>query len=451
MKNKLSAVCSANLLNSEQIKILPKATGLFLIALSGFILFLSNSANAGLKKNIPHLPPDAPSSMYRNYLHNNPVFLDSDIEEMQTPIQQALKLGERNLSWLKYMNSFRQEDQYLRLTKPGDLIGYPIETPNKYSDTIIEAQYNEMKINLPPSMAQILLNGSEFSKDLPLPEADYIFWAKKIDRIYQSAARWTMMQPYLSEMANNQMNDVRGFYNLNQDVDVQKNLESFASLTAEKKQSYRESLLNICQNSQGLGPNCARDLKKAESQSKLYPFFQKYFPASQELWNAYFQIQAQRYDVSWPTNNPLLTMIPFQTPNDKKIQDFLSVNIEDEWKWNGWQLRLDFTPKGATHIEFQPGATPHVTGLAGNVIVMDKNTPLSEWDVQWTIRHEYGHVLGFADCYVEFYIPSEKVMMNYQLDVNNLMCSRKGRLQQKHFDEFKRIYFGKESQTGTAN
>ena len=68
MKNKLSAVCTANLLNSEQIKILPKATGLFLIALSGIILFLSNSANAGLKKNIPHLPPDAPSSMYRNYL-----------------------------------------------------------------------------------------------------------------------------------------------------------------------------------------------------------------------------------------------------------------------------------------------------------------------------------------------------------------------------------------------
>lgn len=209
-------------------------SNLSLIGLISLTVLTAGSAQARTNKVIPHLPPDAPSSMYRTYLHNNPAFLDSEID-MQTGIQLALKLGERNLSWLKYMNSFRQEDQYLRLTKPGDLIGYPIETPNKYSDTIIEAQYNDMKSNLPASMAQILLNGGEFSKDLPLPEADYIFWAKKIDRIYQSAARWTMMQPYLSEMANNQMNDVRGFYYLNQDPDVQKNLESFSNLTAEKK------------------------------------------------------------------------------------------------------------------------------------------------------------------------------------------------------------------------
>jgi len=53
---------------------------------------------------------------------------------------------------------------------------------------------------------------------------------------------------------------------------------------------------------------------------------------------------------------------------------------------------------------FEPGVTPHVNGIGGRIITMDANAPLDDYDVSWTIRHEYGHVLGFPDCYVEFYI-----------------------------------------------
>jgi hypothetical protein len=125
------------------------------------------------------------------------------------------------------------------------------------------------------------------------------------------------------------------------------------------------------------------------------------------------------------------------------VKTFLSENIEDEWKWKDWRLTLNFISGGfdTTHVEFVPGATPHVNGLAGSTITMDANQPLTEYHVRWTIRHEFGHTLGFPDCYVEFYDTDKAVMISYQLDTTNLMCSRRGKLQEKHYEELKRVYY----------
>jgi hypothetical protein len=90
---------------------------------------------------------------------------------------------------------------------------------------------------------------------------------------------------------------------------------------------------------------------------------------------------------------------------------------------------------------WEEGATPHVDNAPGTTITMDANSPLSEYDVQWTIRHEYGHVLGFPDCYEEFYDEEAEAFVSYQLDVTNLMCSRRGKLKQVHYDELKRAYY----------
>ena len=78
--------------------------------------------------------------------------------------------------------------------------------------------------------------------------------------------------------------------------------------------------------------------------------------------------------------------------------------------------------------------------VGGDTIVMNATQPLTEYDAQWTIRHEFGHVLGFVDCYVEFYESERNVIVNYQFDVENLMCSRRGHIQQRHVDELQRAY-----------
>ena len=76
-----------------------------------------------------------------------------------------------------------------------------------------------------------------------------------------------------------------------------------------------------------------------------------------------------------------------------------------------------------------------------NSLTMDANQSLAEYHVRWTIRHEFGHTLGFPDCYVEFYDTSTQEMISYQVDTSNLMCSRRGKLQEKHYNELKRVYY----------
>jgi hypothetical protein len=156
-------------------------------------------------------------------------------------------------------------------------------------------------------------------------------------------------------------------------------------------------------------------------------------------YNSYFKLPVKRQDLDW---NSKLSTIPFIDPRNEAIKQWLKVNIEDEWRWGEWSLVLNFVSSGMghAHVEFQAGATPHVNGLGGNTITMDANLPLQQYSSRWTIRHEYGHVLGFPDCYLEFYDTKEKVMINYQIDITNLMCSRRGHLKQIHFDELKRVY-----------
>jgi hypothetical protein len=153
----------------------------------------------------------------------------------------------------------------------------------------------------------------------------------------------------------------------------------------------------------------------------------------------------QRGDVVWSSSNPTELHIPFLDPGnsgDASLASYVKDNIEDEWRWQGWNLHLDLV-KGTNqtaHIELQPGVTPHVV-VAENAIVMDANQPRTEYDARWAIRHEFGHILGFVDCYVEFYDEERAVMVSYQIDTTNLMCSRRGALKQTHFDELKRVYF----------
>jgi len=171
------------------------------------------------------------------------------------------------------------------------------------------------------------------------------------------------------------------------------------------------------------------------------PVYSRYQSTAKDKWDAFFNITQYRNDVSWTGSAPNEFRMPFREPGSADVRKFLVDNIEDEWKFGVWQLRLVFSPSAAPNVTFVAGATPHVEDLAGDTITMDANSPLTEYNVQWTIRHEFGHTIGFPDCYHEFYDSGEGVMISYQLDITDLMCSRRGHLKQRHIDDLRRVYY----------
>ncbi len=350
-------------------------------------------------------------------------------------------MGERFLAWLSYINDHRPVGQKISLTSPETTIAYPIDQPTLSNPDIILARFNELKSTIPQWMSKIIFEKEDFISELPVTDREFIKIGFQLDRNYQGASRWLLQEPYLSEYGELRTKDVRGYYFLTHDKDLETKFQNWTDQSEEIKNSVLGNLKGMCLNTE-TAKKCESKISEAKTEGdKLRSLYQTYLPKSTKLWNSFFELGEQREDIEWTEANQM--KVPFQKPETNDILNFLKDNIEDEWRFNDWKLTLDFTQGGfgTPKVEFVAGATPHVESLAGNTITMDANSPLTEYGVQCTIRHEFGHVLGLPDCYVEFYDSDQKAMVNYQLDITNLMCSRRGHIKQIHVDALKAAYF----------
>jgi hypothetical protein len=415
------------------------------------LLFLG--ACSAPRTETPHLPLDLNSLEYRRYLENTNFELSDEASmaadfpaEQIADVRSAIRLGERSLKWIEHMNSFRDDAHKLRLTsRSGGLRGIPIDAPSRYSPALIQASHRENLAALDDLARSILVDGAPFAQNPALSDEDFVILAKKIDRSYQTAARWQMMAPYLSYYETYSRRDVRGFYDLTRDAQIDAKLDAFENLEPSEKERISANLANLCRNSGQTASQCSGAIDGARANRSLRTLYARLLPAGRQNWDSFFDISNARRDISWNSGDPLSARIPFRRHGEDRLTAFVKDNVEDEFVWNGFRLLFDLKPSDAAgnfpFVTFEPGVTPHVKGLGADHIVMDSNSPLTEWDVQWTIRHEFGHVLGLPDCYVEFYDSAAREMVNYQLDTTDLMCSRAGRMNERIFDELRRAYF----------
>ena len=366
------------------------------------------------------------------------------LQKTNSSLKKIIETGKRNLEWFNTVNAHRPSDQQLALYNPDLIAGIPIDHPKEYNEKTVLADYKTLLNKLPENFKNILLSNLEFPTNHPLAtDNDYLETVRKVDRVYQSASRWLIMKPNLDYLAQKSFKDIRGYFFLSKIENIEDKLSNWNSISDQEKKDFNDWLVSICHNNWIDKNTCQSELENEIVENSALKFYKQYLKGSQERFNEFYKIQGARKDLTWSSTNPLMLFAPFVKPETKIIQDWLIENIEDEWKWKDWKLKLDFTESnyGTTHIVFTPGATPHVNGLGGSEITMDANRPLEDYSARWTIRHEYGHTLGFPDCYVEFYDTDREIIVNYQLDLNDLMCSRRGHLQEKHFNELKENYF----------
>lgn len=392
----------------------------------------------------PHLDHEMSSQEYQALLdihvaHPNTVTTPEDAE-----IEQWLGWGKRTLQWVDLVNDERSEENKISLSSPETQTGNPTSNPRIYNFKIIKDSWVQLQKDMPRSLRDVIWGTSPLSSHIPISENDFVKWLLEVDRAYQLSARYKLRKPWQLFMSGDANRDVRGFLNLKNDKNINQKLSTWNTLNQNTKKQLTADLSQICINSGEFAIDCSDQLNKAIRQNTVVSFKNRYMPAGQKNYDRFFLIVQKRTDIVWPQNQPNLMILPFRDPQDSQIFNFLKDNIEDEWRLGSWKLNLNFiiNPLGNTaYVRFIPGATPNVNGLAGSIITMDANTPLTEYNAQWTIRHEFGHVLGFPDCYHEFYDNSLSAFVSYQLDLNDVMCSRRGKLLQRHFNELKRVYF----------
>lgn len=395
------------------------------------ILFLGLTTSAFA---IPHMDLEMTSAEYAQILKTVPKSMKADPE-----VENAIKLGMRLSAWIAKVNTGRTAETALRLTSAETRRGIPIDKPNIYNPAIIKKTQEEVLRDMPKSMRDVILGTGEVPGSIDLDDETFIKHARLLDRNYQSGARYKSLDTWRSAYIQRAAQDVRGYYYLTSTKISANDLRDTTLIPAEKVKPIKDALTGICKNSGGWG-NCATTIEKAWTENKLADAYTKYMPAAKKLWDSFFVIpsSAARSDFSWSGN----TMnIVFNTPSIPKFIPYLQNNIEDEFRWIGWGLKMTFGnyPSGPKLV-FEAGVVPHVNGLGGDTITMDSNQPIEEYESQWTIRHEFGHVLGLPDCYHEFYDTDLKAYVNYQLDITDLMCSRAGNMKERIYLELKKAY-----------
>ena len=396
-------------------------------------------------KALPHIDLEATAlELVKIYQLTHPVS-QGEGPEVQGALDPVLKMGKRNLDWLQIINAARSQGDKLSFSSKATQSGIPIESPKNYNESTVQKSFDDLKKNVPNAMASVIFSNAPLGDQLPLPVDEYLQWGRKIDGIYQTAVRWLTMKNYLPGLAARRSRDIRGVYFFAKEPNLEANLTDFQSLSPEKKANYQDWLISMCLNGGKDIRTCQSELSRAITRKTVLNFYNRYLADAQATWDSYFAIPAgsEFSDVRWSAKDPNLAVVPLEAQSTTELQDFLRINLEDEWKWLSWNLKLDFASasKNSVKVYWQPNIVPHVPYLGANEIYMDSNTPLSEYNVQWTIRHEFGHVLGFPDCYNEFYDEDLGLIVSYQLDISDLMCSRRGRLLERHFFEMQKTYF----------
>lgn len=405
------------------------------------LLFLHTiSAQA---QSVPHLDLEMTGAEYRvlfNQLEKNQGFQK---RIMSDPLNTILELGKRNLDWVAYINQHRDNEHKLQLTTPETTTGTPIDKPSAVNRSIILNNLEQLKQTIPQTMAHVLFETGNLPEQPPVDDTTFIEYARLMNRIYESASRWLLQEPDLELYSQLAVYDIRGYYFLNKESNLIEQLTNWSYLDTPTQNKYSQWLIGECINSYPIDKaSCQNELHEAINNQTVASYHQQYVIQAKHTFDELFEIKNPRPEAIWNSNNPDVMEIPFTRPIRQDVEYWFKINVEDEFKFDNWKLLITYSDNDHLgKVEFEEGATPHVDELGGDTIVMDANQSLNEYASNWTIRHEFGHVLGFPDCYMEFYDKEKGVMIQYQVDTTNLMCSRRGSFQKQHYAQLKKHYY----------
>lgn len=366
---------------------------------------------------------------------------DAAASEEDRKLEMLLAVGKRASQWITKVNTARTPETKLDLSSPSKTGGIPITEPQKSSTDIMMKRYEDFLKSTSPLITDVVTSSRELPVNPPVDDAEFVKSLRVLDRIYQSTIRWAGARQWLSWYMNKAIYDIRGFLFLQKTPNLEETLKSYPNMTVEDQAKFTGWLLGLCRNGDFNPADCKTELQKYTKRNTLFEFYNRFSKYGQSMYDLNFKIRATRPEMYWNANKTQL-IAPFQTPERTDVQMWLKENVEDEWKGESFNLVINYkkSTEDIPRIQFKEGVTANVNGIGGNLITMEAEYPIESKDQKWTIRHEYGHVLGYQDCYLEFYDVNEKAMVYYEIDVDNLMCSRNGHLNASHIEQLQKAY-----------
>lgn len=313
-----------------------------------------------------------------------------------------------------------------------------LDQPLIFSPAIIAQKLESLKAEMKPELKKAIFENGLASINL-ITEVDIKKYGSKISGLYDLAIRYDHLIKNKTYYIDRSNKDVRGFYYFQTKKTTAQSLVDFRFFDDSTKRDITSALMGICKNNKIKAYTCQREINTAVRRDNVHAVYSKYINGAIHNWNSFFLIPntAVRTDVIY--RNGILE-VPFKSAESKEIQDFLTT-IETTWTKFGVGVSLNFQQAdNIPNFSFKTNAVAHVNKLGGNNIVMNAGSDMNSAGAKFTISHEFGHVLGFPDCYIEFYDEEQDAFINYQLSKTDLMCSSQGKVTLRMKKEVERVY-----------
>lgn len=272
----------------------------------------------------------------------------------------------------------------------------------------------------------------------------------RIEWLETRVRRLTYLKSQREKYEGFRRNDVRGYLILRDEIKRDANFKNHpvATVTLETF----KHLLGMCMNSGATRSECTG---KMQPRLTVGTIFDRYREASEYEYNSFLSLR-------WPSKfkgistlnvgsqKSLNLLLDLDTVKHTQLWNFLKSFIPSVWTSKEIKVQpiisdeLDATPVLSHKDAFGGNLTAFVMSyefIGTRELYLNFDTDYNTITGRYLLTHELGHIIGFPDCYVEFYEAESDSFVSYSIDESNIMCSGRGRVLPGHFKKIQKEYF----------
>lgn len=260
--------------------------------------------------------------------------------------------------------------------------------------------------------------------------------AEELFFLYQNAMRFEGQKCSFPQMTKKKNQDVRPYLEM-LDFCTEKNgngictSETIVNLSASEAKFVEEKTVKLCKAFDSSDVQCQAQYniqKKNKTIATLVSQYQRKFQT--ERYNKMFSLRDSHLSYQCQKNEDVTTMTVkvYSHHLDSFTLNILNRFVSDSWSRGNFRLSVEISDQpGSDVVEILPSTT-------GVSYVPDNNnrkvflSTILDFETQKKVlAHEFGHVLGFPDCYTEFFDNQNKDLVYYEVskENTNIMCSLK--------------------------
>lgn len=208
----------------------------------------------------------------------------------------------------------------------------------------------------------------------------------------------------------------------------------YLNMSPEKEIWTRNNALDLC-NSLSAPVSCIKEYKFNKMNNTLGDMIRKYQSRFEtERYEALFKLRPShnKYSCMREGEKLIMQLKIYSLAVDHTYLRALLTEVERSWQSPYFSLKVELVDspvKGAIQILPTSRAVSYVPDDNNRMVYLSGSQDLQT--SKRILAHEFGHVLGFPDCYIEFFDDKKKELVYYEIskNYNNIMCSLKDGVQ----------------------